>query len=71
MNLVRFRDEDDVHIAVAVEIGGSDMLAVVHHRAESVGLVNELARTIIEVEAVHSVLDRYHRVEVAILVHID
>jgi hypothetical protein len=57
MDLVGFGNEHDVHVAVAVEIGRPDVLAIVHHVSEGSRNVGESAGSVVHVQPIDTVLD--------------
>ncbi|GFM59259.1 hypothetical protein PSCICG_04190 [Pseudomonas cichorii] len=71
MHLIGFGNEYHVHVAVRIQIGGSDMLAVMNRRSEGARFDSQSAMTIIEIQTIHPMLDGYHHIQVPVLVDID
>ncbi len=63
-------DEDQVEPAVAVEVGGADMFAVMDGAAQRPSTPAQPALAVVQIEPVGAILDRQRGVEVAILVKV-
>ena len=70
VRMVLLRDEDQVGIAITVEVGGQHMFRIMRLCAERALLPGEVALPIIDIEPVCPHFDRDRRVQIAIAIHI-
>jgi hypothetical protein len=68
--MILLGNEDQVGIAIAVEVGRQHMFAIMRLGAESALLPGEVPLPVIDVESVWAHLHRQHRVPIVIAVYI-